>query len=109
MALALGAWELFSCSSTCSADGGAGLIRLAIIGDVHGDWDSSVDGEALQSLGCDAAVFVGDLNNGQPLSMASSYCSYFYSYQGPLPVSADSTCQHSATMWLRDNCLLDST
>lgn len=47
------------------ADGVASLIRLAIIGDVHGDWDNTKDGEALQSLGCDAAVFVGDINNGQ--------------------------------------------
>ena len=53
-------------------DQGATFIRLAIIGDVHGDWDTTEDGEALKSLGCDAAVFVGDFNEGQlPLSTLS--------------------------------------
>ena len=40
-------------------------IRLAIIGDVHGDWDSREDGQALQALDCDAAVFIGDFNEGE--------------------------------------------
>lgn len=44
---------------------GKSSIRIAIIGDVHGDWDSVEDGEALRSLDCDAAVFVGDFNEGQ--------------------------------------------
>lgn len=37
----------------------AGLVRLAVIGDVHGRWYKE-DAEALQSLGVDAAIFVGD-------------------------------------------------
>ncbi len=59
---------MYTVSITLSmlTDEGASLIRLAIIGDVHGDWDNKKDREALQSLGCDAAVFVGDINNGQP-------------------------------------------
>jgi len=48
------------------ADDGASIVRLAIVGDVHGDWDTVEDAEALCSLDCDAAVFVGDLNNGNP-------------------------------------------
>lgn len=37
---------------------GAGTIRVAIIGDVHGHWYAD-DAEALKSLGVDAAVFIG--------------------------------------------------
>ena len=47
------------------ADHTGAAIRLAIIGDVHGDWDSSEDGQALQALDCDATVFVGDFNEGE--------------------------------------------
>ncbi|CAL8468258.1 g7797 [Coccomyxa elongata] len=36
-----------------------GSIRLAIIGDVHSHWYED-DAEALESLGVDAAIFVGD-------------------------------------------------
>ncbi|CAK0779720.1 hypothetical protein CVIRNUC_004834 [Coccomyxa viridis] len=49
------------CHARTSDHNGA-AVRLAIIGDVHGDWDSSEDGQALQALNCDAAVFVGDFN-----------------------------------------------
>lgn len=51
------------------ADDGASIVRLAIVGDVHGDWDTVEDAEALCSLNCDAAVFVGDLNNGNPCAL----------------------------------------
>lgn len=36
----------------------AGPIRLAIIGDVHSHWYED-DAEALESLGVDAALFIG--------------------------------------------------
>lgn len=36
----------------------AGTIRLAIIGDVHSHWYED-DADALESLGVDAAVFIG--------------------------------------------------
>ena len=38
-----------------------GHIRLAIIGDVHGLWYEE-DAAALQSLGADAAIFLGDFS-----------------------------------------------
>ena len=36
----------------------AGTIRLAIIGDLHSHWYED-DAEALESLGVDAALFIG--------------------------------------------------
>ena len=60
-------WQTYASKSKVSqyADHNGPAIRLAIIGDVHGDWDSSEDGRALQALNCDAAVFVGDFNEGE--------------------------------------------
>ena len=39
-----------------------GLIKIAVIGDVHDQWEA-VDGLALQQLGIDLALFVGDFGN----------------------------------------------
>lgn len=36
-------------------------LRLAVVGDVHKQWDTERDPEALRALGVDVAVFVGDL------------------------------------------------
>jgi uncharacterized protein (TIGR04168 family) len=35
-------------------------LRLAVVGDVHGDWDSRRDGAAIATLGVDACLWVGD-------------------------------------------------
>ena len=89
-------------------DGAAGLIRLAIIGDVHGDWDNTKDEEALQSLGCDAAVFVGDINNGQPC-LPFTHC--FYQHLPPpnewIPHVLDGASSCTASLQLLVNCQLN--
>ena len=38
----------------------AGLIRVVIVGDVHGDWHSDEDEAALELLRPDATIFLGD-------------------------------------------------
>ena len=37
------------------------MIRLVLIGDVHGNWHSEFDAAALKMLQPDAAIFVGEL------------------------------------------------
>ena len=46
---------------------GIGLaeLRIAIAGDLHGQWDSS-DEQLLEQLAPDALLVVGDLSDGQP-------------------------------------------
>lgn len=38
-------------------------LRLAVVGDVHDQWDAERDAAALHALGVDVAVFVGDFAN----------------------------------------------
>jgi uncharacterized protein (TIGR04168 family) len=38
-------------------------LKIAVIGDVHHLWDGDKDGAALQALGVDLVLFVGDLGN----------------------------------------------
>ncbi len=40
----------------------ASILKIAVIGDVHDQWEAA-DGEALQRLGVDLALFVGDFGN----------------------------------------------
>ena len=84
-------WQTHASKSKLSqyADHNCASVRLAIIGDVHGDWDSSEDGQALQALNCDAAVFVGDFNEGENDTPISTQHFADHKYAG---VNVSSTC-----------------
>ena len=64
------------------AEQNSAAIRLAIIGDVHGDWNSREDGQALQALDCDAAVFIGDFNEGEEAMPTPSQHLAIHKYAG---------------------------
>lgn len=49
-------------AATFSASTGAAPLRIAVVGDVHGQWDSD-DNSALQGLAADLTLFVGDFGN----------------------------------------------
>ncbi|EFJ21153.1 hypothetical protein SELMODRAFT_417558 [Selaginella moellendorffii] len=41
----------------------ADLVRIAVVGDVHGDWDATADRRALQHLNPDIVLFTGDFGD----------------------------------------------
>lgn len=81
-----------------------GALTLAIVGDVHEAWEPE-DGWALQQLGVDLVLWVGDLGN-ESVPTASAIA------QVPLPkaiVLGNHDAWYTATDWGRKKCPYDRT
>lgn len=79
-------------------------LRIAIIGDVHDQWDAQ-DADALQSLQSDLALFVGDFGN-ESLAVVESIAAT------PLPMAAimgNHDAWYTATTWGKRECPYDRT
>jgi uncharacterized protein (TIGR04168 family) len=77
-------------------------IRIAVVGDVHNQWDRQ-DEAALLSLGVDLALFVGDFGN-EAVDIVEQVA------QLPLPKAialGNHDAWHSATPWGRQKCPYD--
>ncbi len=79
-------------------------VRLAIIGDIHDQWTSD-DTHALQGLGVDAALFVGDFGN-ESVDVVRAIAAV------PLPkavILGNHDSWYTATPWGRKKCPYDRT
>jgi uncharacterized protein (TIGR04168 family) len=77
-------------------------IRIAIVGDVHGQWDER-DESALISLGVDLALFVGDFGN-EAVELVEQVAEMSI----PIAVAlGNHDAWYSATVWGRQKCPYD--
>ncbi len=77
-------------------------IRIAVVGDVHGQWDER-DESALISLGVDLALFVGDFGN-EAVELVEQVAEMSI----PIAVAlGNHDAWYSATVWGRQKCPYD--
>ncbi len=79
-------------------------VRIAVIGDVHDQWEEA-DAIALEALGIDLALFVGDFGN-EAISVVAAIASL------PLPkavILGNHDAWYTATPWGRRKCPYDRT